>query len=63
MDRLHDTPPTAVDTPPASSELIKLVRKLRWIGLEEEARHVEEQLAHRRPSSTDTVLSTPSDTD
>lgn len=63
MDRLHDTPHIVPETPPASGELIKLVRKLRWIGLEEEARHVEEQLAHRRPASTDSVLSSPPDAD
>lgn len=27
--------------PPTSAELIKLIRKLRWIGLEDEARQLQ----------------------
>jgi hypothetical protein len=45
----------------ASNELIKLIRKLRWIGMEKEAEGVETAL--RGVSPADSVLAAPHDTD
>lgn len=44
-----------------SSELAKMVRKLRWIGMEEEARQMQVML--RRINSAATLLAGPHDTD
>jgi len=32
---------------PASSEIVKLIRKLRWVGLEEKAEQLEKELEQR----------------
>jgi hypothetical protein len=48
----------------ASNELVKLIRKLRWIGIEREAEGAETQLALLRPVSlADSVFAGPHDTD
>jgi hypothetical protein len=44
-----------------ANELIKLIRKLRWMGMEEEAERAETVLGGISPAYN--VLSTPSDTD
>ena len=48
-------------TPAASSEIVKLVRKLRWVGLEEKADQLEKEL--EQLPATDTVLAIQSETD
>ena len=45
----------------ASNDMIKRIRKLRWIGMEDEAREVQQSL-HSIPSR-DVVLAGPRDTD
>jgi hypothetical protein len=45
----------------ASSELVKLIRKLRWIGMEREAERLQTVL--RRTPAADSVLAAPHDTD
>ena len=45
-------------TATASSEMVKLIRKLRWVGLEEKAEEELEQHA-----VTDTVVSIQNETD
>src|SRR5262249_25545554 len=40
---------------PESSEIVKLIRKSRWAGLEEKAEHLEKELEQR--TVTDTVVS------
>jgi hypothetical protein len=44
-----------------ANELIKLIRKLRWMGMEEEVVRVETALGSISPA--DRVLPTPVDTD
>ena len=44
-----------------ADELIKLIRKLRWIGMEKEAQRAETALGSMSPA--DSVLATPVDTD
>jgi hypothetical protein len=56
---IMETP--AKQTPAASSEIIKLIRKLRWVGLEEKAEQLEKEL--ERHAATDTVVSIQSETD
>jgi hypothetical protein len=47
----------------ASNELVKLIRKLRWMGMEEEAEKTQALLARRRVRPADSVFATPPDTD
>ena len=51
----------AKQTPAASSEIVKLIRKLRWVGLEEKAEQLEKELEQQ--PATDTVLAIQSETD
>ena len=46
----------------ASSELVKRIRKLRWMGMEREAGALQATLC-RRARSIDNVLAAPYDTD
>jgi hypothetical protein len=46
-----------------SSELVKRIRKLRWMGLEGEARRMQVQLASCDGTRADSVLATPRETD
>jgi hypothetical protein len=45
-----------------SSELVKRIRKLRWMGMEREAEALQAMLC-RRERNTDSVLAAPRDTD
>ena len=47
----------------ASNELVKLIRKLRWIGMEEKAQGLETELAQRHAAAVDTVLAAAAETD
>jgi hypothetical protein len=47
--------------PKSARELVKRIRKLRWMGMEEEAQRL--QIALRRIEDTDCVLAAPRDTD
>jgi hypothetical protein len=46
-----------------SSELVKMVRKLRWIGMEEEARRLQTALSAVPSDERETVLAGPPSTD
>jgi hypothetical protein len=46
----------------ASNKLVKQIRKLRWLGLEEDAQKVENELALRRVAA-DSVVAAPRETD
>ena len=56
-------PPDVSAEQRTSDELIKLTRKLRWMGTEKEAEGAEMQLALWCVSPTDSVLAAPHDTD
>jgi len=56
-------PPETLTADRASNELIRRIRKLRWMGLEEEAAGLQKELGQRRPTDADSVLATPGDTD
>ena len=47
----------------ASNELVKLIRKLRWMGMEEEAKKMEEQLTHCDVRAEDSVVAASRETD
>lgn len=49
--------------PPTPVELIKLIRKLRWIGLEEEARQLQVVLSRFPPDQRAVLPGTPVDCD
>ena len=51
----------AKQAPTASGEIIKLIHKLRWVGLEEKAEQLEKEL--QQQPATDTVLAIQSETD
>jgi len=48
----------------ALNELVKLIRKLRWIGSEKEAKRVEDELTLRRVAGgSDSVVAASRETD
>jgi hypothetical protein len=51
----------AKQAPTASSEIVMLIRKLRWVGLEEKAEQLEKELEQR--AVTDTVVPIQNETD
>jgi hypothetical protein len=62
----QQTPPDASDTSStdkAPNEMIKLIRKLRWMGMEEEAKGLQQELTRRHATTADSVLATPAETD
>jgi hypothetical protein len=62
MPRKQQKPSDVSAEQRTSNELVKLIRKLRWMGMEEEAERVETELACdvRR---ADSVLATSHETD
>ena len=51
----------AKQAPIASSEIVMLIRKLRWVGLEEKAEQVEKELEQR--AVIERVVPTQNETD
>ena len=51
----------AKQAPTASSEIVKLIRKLRWVGLEEKAEQLGKELEQH--AVIDTVVSIQDETD
>jgi hypothetical protein len=46
-----------------ASNKVKLIRKLRWMGMEEEAERVQRELAQRGVPPADSVLAAPHEAD
>jgi hypothetical protein len=63
MRRDQQKSPNRLAEQQASNELVKLIRKLRWMGLEEEAERVEDELILRRVAAADSVIAAPRETD
>ena len=64
MYMLIDAPRPDVPADAATScRFVKLIRKLRWMGLEHEAERMEMQLALSPVPERDSVLAAPCDTD
>ena len=55
--------PSDVSEQRTSNELVKLIRKLRWMAMEEEAERVETELAQCDVRLADSVLATSHETD
>jgi hypothetical protein len=55
-------PPNALAEQRTSNELVKLIRKLRWMGMEEEAESIEDKLSVRRVAA-DSVVAAMRETD
>jgi hypothetical protein len=49
--------------PAESDELIKLICKLRWIGMEDEAERLMQELTRRRAAADDSVVAAQGETD
>jgi len=65
-EQQQQKPPDASDissTDKAPNELIKLIRKLRWMGMEDEAKGLQQELTRRHATTADSVLATPAETD
>jgi len=54
----HDPP----ESESRANDLVKRIRKLRWMGMEEEAERLQVELT-RRCAVADSVIATPRDTD
>jgi hypothetical protein len=46
-----------------SNELVKLIRKLRWIGMDDEAERLQAELTQRRAAASDSVVAMSGETD
>jgi hypothetical protein len=65
METGHDQPKPSdgLAEQRASNELVELIRKLRWMGLEDEAAKAENQLILRNVGAADSVVAVSRDTD
>ena len=65
MEMRHDQqkPPDSLAEQRASNALVKLIRKLRWMGMEEEAEKVEKQLTLCNVPAADSVVAASRETD
>ena len=65
MEMPHDQykPPDGFAEQRTANELVKLIRKLRWMGLEREAEKVENQLILRKVQAADSVIAASRETD
>ena len=65
MEKPHNQqkPPDGFVEQQAPNELVKLIRKLRWMGLEKEAEKVENQLTLRKAQAADSVIAASRETD
>ena len=61
MEQTWDKESSSMNEQP--QEWAKLIRKLRWIGLEDEAFHLQTALSSLRPEDRGTVSSGPFNTD
>jgi hypothetical protein len=65
MEILHDQqkPHETLAEQRTSNELVKLIRKLRWMGMEEEAECAQDELSVRRVAAADSVVAAMRETD
>jgi hypothetical protein len=56
--KLHDPP----ENESGANDLVKRIRKLRWMGMEDEAERLQAELT-RKCAAADSVIATPRDTD
>ena len=65
MEMRHDKqhPPDRLAEQRISNELVRLIRKLRWMGLEKEAEKAQSQLTRREVPATDSAVAAARETD
>jgi hypothetical protein len=65
MEMRHNQqkPPDDLAEPRTSNELVKLIRKLRWMGMEEEAERAQDELIKCHVPATDSVIAASRETD
>jgi len=65
MEMRHNQqkPPDGSAEQRISNELVKLIRKLRWMGLEKQAEKAEGELTLREVPATDSVVAASRETD
>ncbi len=63
MEMLHEKPSDDQAVQRASNELVKLIRKLRWMRMEEEAKKAENQLIPCDVPAADSVVARSRETD
>jgi hypothetical protein len=59
----HTSPRISTPEQRASDELVRLIIKLRWMGLEEEANCIERRLMSSSVGAGESVLAEPHETD
>ncbi len=62
QSRAHQSAADAAATQRGSNELVKLIRKLRWIGMDDEAERLQAELT-RRHAAADSVVAMSGETD
>jgi hypothetical protein len=60
---LEQKPPDRPAAENTSRELIRLIHKLRWVGMEEEAERLLKKLKREHSAAADSTLVAPSETD
>jgi hypothetical protein len=63
MSLKQQKPPDVSSEQRKSNDLVRLIRKLRWTGMEEEADRVQTELTQCGVRHADSVLATPHETD
>ena len=63
MPRKQQKPSDVSAEQRTSNELVKLIRKLRWMGMEEEAERVHAELAQCGAQPADSVVAASHETD
>jgi hypothetical protein len=61
--RANDRHPVSRQGKKRLTTLVMLIRKLRWLGMEEEAQGLQNELGRRRATAADSVLATAAETD
>jgi hypothetical protein len=62
QSRVQRNPTDAGTAQRGSNELVRLIRKLRWIGMEDEAERLQAELG-RREAAADSVVAMSGETD
>jgi len=60
---VEQRPPDTPSSHQTSNDLVKLMRKLRWIGMHDQAAGLEKELEGRRTTAADCVLANSGETD
>lgn len=60
---LEEQPPDSSAAESRSDELIKLIRKLRWAGMDKEAERLLKELKREHGEAAESVIATPRETD